>query len=315
MDANTRQAEHSIVVHAPAREVYRMLAEVENWPRLFPPSIYVDRIEQRGDEERIRIWATANGEPKNWISRRTLDPRGLRITFRQEVSAPPVAAMDGTWLIDERPGGETVLRLLHSFRAVDDDPANLDWIERAVDENSRAELPGLKAAVESAVRDSELTLSFVDSIEIDGSARAAYDFVNEADRWSERLPHVAAVQLTEDTAGLQVLRMETLTEDGSAHVTESVRVCLPHNRIVYKQTTLPALMELHTGYWQFDQLADGVTTASSQHTVVIRADRIAAVLGQQADVVEARRFIRNALGANSRATLAHAKAYAEKRGR
>ncbi|MGW6620161.1 aromatase/cyclase [Nocardia sp. NPDC055002] len=308
----TREVEHTITVAAPPTEVYRLLAEVENWPRLFPPSVYVTRLEHQGNEERIQIWATANGEPKTWISRRVLDPEQLRITFWQEVSAPPVAQMSGTWIIEPREDG-TELRLLHSYRAVDDDPDGLAWIEKAVDDNSRAELPGLKAAVESAVRTADLTLSFVDSVEIAGAASDVYDFVNEANLWTERLPHVASVQLTENTPGVQVLRMDTLTKDGSSHTTESVRVCFPQHRIAYKQTTLPALMALHTGYWEFRTNPDGTTTASSQHTVIIEATRITEILGPDAGVPEARTFLREALGGNSRATLNHAKNYAEAR--
>lgn len=95
-----REVEHEITVQAPAAEVYRLIAEVTNWPLIFPPSVYVDHVERGEREERIRIWATANGTAKNWTSRRTLDPQALRITFRQEVSAPPVAAMGGTWIIE-----------------------------------------------------------------------------------------------------------------------------------------------------------------------------------------------------------------------
>jgi aromatase len=309
----TREVEHTITVAAPPTEVYRLLAEVENWPRLFPPSVFVTRLEHEGNEERIQIWATANGEPKTWISRRVLDPEQLRITFWQEVSAPPVAQMSGTWIIEPREDGGTELRLLHAYRAIDDDPDGLAWIEKAVDDNSRAELPGLKAAVESVVRTADLTLSFVDSVEIAGAASDVYDFVNEANLWTERLPHVASVQLTENTPGVQVLRMDTLTKDGSSHTTESVRVCFPQHRIAYKQTTLPALMALHTGYWEFRTNPDGTTTASSQHTVIIEAARITEILGPDAGVPEARTFLREALGGNSRATLNHAKNYAEAR--
>ncbi|WP_086840968.1 aromatase/cyclase [Amycolatopsis kentuckyensis] len=308
-----REVEHEITVQAAAADVYRLLAEVENWPRLFPPSVYVDYLERTGTSERIRIWATANGEAKNWTSRRELDPDGLRISFIQEVSAPPVAEMSGTWVIEPLGPAETRLRLLHSYRAVDDDPDGLAWIDRAVDGNSRAELPSVKAGLEEATRNAELTLSFVDSVRIEGAAKDVYDFVNDAHLWSQRLPHVRDVVLTEDTPGLQVLRMETLTKDGSAHTTESVRVCFPHHRIAYKQTTLPALMTLHTGYWQFEEGPDGVTTASSQHTVVLNPANITKILGPDAGVAEARTFIRDALGGNSRATLAHAKEHAEAR--
>lgn len=107
--------------------------------------------------------------------------------------------------------------------------------------------------------------------------------------------------------------MDTRTADGSTHTTESVRVCFPHRRIAYKQTTLPALLQLHTGYWDFTEDSDGYTTATSQHTVILNPDNITSVLGEDAGIEQARLFIRGALGGNSRATLGHAKAYAEVR--
>lgn len=305
------EVEHTITVDAPAAEVYRLVAGVENWPLIFPPCVYVDVVERGATDERIRIWATANGEPKSWTSRRELDPDKLRIGFAQEVSAAPVASMGGTWIMEED-GGSTLLRLLHHYRAVDDDPEGLAWIDEAVDRNSRSELAALKVNMERAT-DSALTLSFEDSVRIAGSAKDAYDFINEAQAWQQRLPHVASVDLREDTPGLQVLRMDTRTADGSTHTTESVRVCFPHRRIAYKQTTLPALLQLHTGYWDFAEDSDGYTTATSQHTVVLNPDNITRVLGEDAGIEQARLFIRGALGGNSRATLGHAKAYAEVR--
>jgi aromatase len=84
---------------------------------------------------------------------------------------------------------------------------------------------------------------------------------------------------------------------------------------VYKQTTVPALMKLHTGYWllEEDPADAGRVLATSQHTVVINDARITEILGPDADEQKARDFVRNALSANSRATLEHAKKYAESR--
>ncbi|WP_017973234.1 aromatase/cyclase [Actinopolyspora halophila] len=307
------QVEHEITIDAPAEEIYQLLADVENWPRIFPPSVYVDHVERGETEERIRIWATANGEAKSWVSRRVLDPEGLRISFRQETPASPVAEMGGTWIIEQLEPRTSRVRLLHDYRAIDDDPDSTDWIDRAVDRNSRSELASLKNNVELVTGSRDLTLSFTDSLRIHGSAKDLYDFVNEAQLWQERLPHVASVHLREETPGLQQLRMDTRTQDGSTHTTESVRVCFPHHRIAYKQTTLPALMTVHTGRWEFEEGDDGVTTVTSQHTVVINTDNIPGVLGEDAGTTEARTFIRNALGNNSRATLGHAKEYAEAR--
>ncbi|CAM5637037.1 MULTISPECIES: aromatase/cyclase [Streptomyces] len=308
----TRQVEHEITVDAPAPAVYRLIAEVENWPRIFPPTIYVDHLERGEREERIRIWATANGEAKNWTSRRTLDPDALRITFRQEVSTPPVAAMGGTWIIEPLSGTSSRIRLLHDYRAIDDDPEGLKWIDEAVDRNSRSELAALKTNVELAHASEEITFSFEDTVQIDGSAKDAYDFVNEAGLWVERLPHVASVRFSEDTPGLQTLEMDTRAKDGSTHTTKSYRVTFPHHRIAYKQVTLPALMTLHTGYWTFEENASGVA-ASSQHTVVLDTANIARILGADATVADARAYVQNALSTNSRATLGHAKDHAENR--
>jgi aromatase len=305
-----REVEHEITISAPAAAVYRLIAEVENWPRIFPPTVFVDHVERTANEERIRIWATANGSAKNWTSRRVLDPQALRIEFRQEVSAPPVAAMGGTWIIEPLSSGESRVRLLHDYRAIDDDPDDLKWIDEAVDRNSRSELAALKTNVEAAVASEDLLFSFTDTVRINGQAKDVYDFINEAQLWKERLPHVARVSLTEETPGLQILEMDTLTKDGSSHTTKSVRVTFPHGRIVYKQITVPALMTLHTGYWLFEEDSDGVN-ATSQHTVVINTANIARILGESATVADAKDFVQNALSTNSRATLGHAKAYAE----
>ncbi|MFD4575708.1 aromatase/cyclase [Streptomyces sp. NPDC058417] len=307
-----REVEHDITIDAPAAAVYRLIAEVENWPRIFPPTIHVDHVERGDREERIRIWATANGEAKNWTSRRALDPEALRITFRQEVSTPPVAAMGGTWIIEPLSETSSRVRLLHDYRAVDDDPAGLKWIDEAVDRNSRSELAALKSNVELAHASEDLTFSFEDTVRIEGSAKDAYDFINEAGLWVERLPHVASVRFTEDTPGLQVLEMDTRAKDGSTHTTKSYRVAFPHHRIAYKQVTLPALMTLHTGIWTFTE-TDGGVDATSQHTVVLNTANIARILGDEATVADARAYVHSALSTNSRATLGHAKDHAERR--
>ncbi|MER7519422.1 aromatase/cyclase [Streptomyces sp. NPDC126499] len=309
-----REVEHEITAAAPAETVFRLIAEVENWPRIFPPTIHVEHVERGEREERIQIWATANGEPKNWTSHRTLDPENLRITFRQEIPTPPVAAMGGTWIIEPVSATESRIRLLHDYRAIDDDPESLKWIDEAVDRNSRSELAALRENVERvhAETEAELTFSFEDSVEIAGSAKDVYDFINEANLWSERLPHVATVRLDEDSPGLQTLEMDTRAKDGSVHTTKSYRVTFPHHKIAYKQVTLPALMTLHTGYWTFTETDTGVT-ASSQHTVTINTANIARILGADATVADAREYVHTALSTNSKATLGHAKAHAEAR--
>ncbi|MEU5901953.1 MULTISPECIES: aromatase/cyclase [Streptomyces] len=310
----TRQVEHEITIGAPAATVYRLLADVSHWPQIFPPTLHVEREETGENQERIHIWATANGEPKNWTSRRTLDPGRLRIVFRQEVTTAPVAAMGGTWIVEPQGADTSRVRLLHDYRAIDDDPQDLQWIDKAVDTNSTAELAALKDNVEQAhaAEREDLLFSFTDTVEINGPAKDAFDFVNEAGRWPERLPHVATVRFEEPAPGLQILEMDTRAKDGSVHTTKSYRVALDTHKIAYKQVTLPALMTLHTGCWTFTDTGRGTTEAASQHTVSINTANIARILGEDATVADARAYVHGALSTNSRATLGHAKDYAER---
>src|SRR5581483_2887569 len=94
-----RHVEHEITVSTSAEAAFRLIAQAERWPEVFPPTIHVEHLEQKAGSERLRIWATANGAVKNWTSRRTLDPQRLRVDFAQEVSTPPIAAMAGAWLV------------------------------------------------------------------------------------------------------------------------------------------------------------------------------------------------------------------------
>ncbi|MFV2022772.1 aromatase/cyclase [Micromonospora sp. LOL_023] len=309
--AGITEVSHEVAVDAPVDIVYRLIVEAANWPLIFPPTVHVERDDLGGGEERIRIWATANGEAKTWISRRRLDAEAWRVDFRQEVSQPPVGAMGGSWLV--RPLGDRRCQvvLLHDYRAVDDDPGKLAWIAQAVDRNSDAELTALKTAAERADGRDEFLLTFDDTVRIEASAKDVYDFLNEAQRWSERLPHVSRVKLQEDVEGLQVLEMDTRTGDGSTHTTMSVRVCLPYERIVYKQIVLPALMTLHTGHWLIEE-TDGGVQVTSRHTVRINEANVARILGPEAGVAEAKAFVRQALSTNSLATLGHAKEHSRR---
>ncbi|MGW5703095.1 MULTISPECIES: SRPBCC family protein [Amycolatopsis] len=309
-----KETEHRIKVQAPAAVVYGLVADVAAWPSIFPPTVHIECLERNGSTERLQIWATANGEVKTWTSRRELDADELRVSFRQERSAPPVAAMGGAWIVEPLSDTETLVRLLHDFEAVGDDPENVAWIERAVGHNSEAELAALKEAAERVATEGEgATLTFTDEVWVAGSGADVYDFLNEADRWPDRLPHVDKVSLTEPAPGLQELEMDTRTGDGSVHTTKSIRVCRPHSHIVYKQLHLPALLSVHTGQWTIVAEPGGVLVRSA-HTVTIKESAIEEVLGDHATLADARTFIREALGRNSTTTMRHAKEYAESRG-
>jgi aromatase len=304
--------EHEAQIDAPAAAVYSLIADVTCWPQVFGPTVHVEVVDTDGASERIRIWATANGEVKSWTSRRDLDAENLRISFRQEASQPPVGGMGGEWRVVPRSERTSTVLLTHDYSAVDDRAEDVAWIARAVDHNSTAELAALKTTAEHVVSHADATLSFDDSVTIQGSAQDVYEFLRDAQRWPERLPHVARLDLREIPPDLQVMGMDTMTKDGSVHTTESIRLCLSPHTIVYKQTKVPGLMSAHTGRWVITEGADGVL-ATSHHTVVLNPDAVPGILGPTATLPDACAFVRNALGGNSRATLGFAKAYAEDR--
>lgn len=316
VSAPTRTSHHTLIA-APPEAVYGLIADVLAWPQHFGPNVHVEQLANTVDGdgnavERIQVWATANGQVKTWTSRRELAPAERRITFRQEVSAAPVASMGGAWIVTDGPGGGSRLVLEHDFTAVGDDAGAIGWISEAVDRNSTVELSNIKALAEQWQRLDELVFRFDDSVLIDGPADRVYEFLYRSDRWPERLPHVARLELTEDDAGVQTMVMDTSTKDGSTHTTTSIRVCFAdRQRIVYKQIQVPALMNAHTGEWTLTRTPDGRVLATSAHTVTLKPAAIEPVLGAGATVATARDYVRRALGTNSTATLTLAKAYAE----
>ncbi|MGW1166395.1 aromatase/cyclase [Streptomyces sp. NPDC002550] len=305
---------HTITTTAAPRTVYALLADAVSWPVNFSPTVHVEQLQRpdgNGGTERIRIWALAGDTVKAWTSRRELDPGTLRITFRQEVSQPPVASMSGAWTLEALPDGGTRIVLDHGYRAVDDDPASLAWIADVTERNSRAELANLKALAERAATGPAHRLTFDDTILVEGGRpEDAYAFLHEASRWPDRLPHVSRMELVEDDPGVQVMEMDSITRTGDRHTTRSVRICFAGERIVYKQTVLPPLLAAHTGEWRVAAV-DGGVTITSRHTVVINPEAVAGVLGDTATVADALEFARTALTGNSRITLEHARSFAQ----
>ncbi|MEU9516895.1 aromatase/cyclase [Streptomyces sp. NPDC048224] len=308
--AVTHHARHTITVEAPARTVYRIIADAADWPRVFPPSVHVEQTPLGDGEETLRIWATANDEVKHWQSRRRLDPEGLTVGFRQERTTAPATSMGGRWQIRPLSESRCEVVLHHDFTAQDDAPEHVEWINRALDRNSEAELSRTKATAESAGELGELLCTFEDRVRIEAPAADVHAFLWRGEQWQDRLPHVARVKLTEPDDGIQILEMDTVAKDGSRHTTESVRVSLGPSRIVYKQLRVPPLLTAHVGAWLLEE-TEGATTAVARHTVVIDPSKVT-LLGPETTVADARAFVRDALGTNSLTTLRHAKEFTER---
>ncbi|PWW63180.1 aromatase/cyclase [Actinokineospora spheciospongiae] len=301
--------EHRLVVAAPPRVLYGLVADVTAWPAVFGPSVHVRHLDRSEREERFELWATVNGAVSTWTSRRTLDPGGLRVTFDREVSAPPIASMGGEWRFRALPGNRCEVVLLHRFTTTDDDPGTVGWVTAALDRNSPEELAALARVAQSGHPVEDVVFSFTDARALSGSAAGAYEFVARADLWAERLPHVSRAVLSEPAPGVQDLELDTVTADGSRHTTRSVRMCGEGEWIAYKQVVTPELLHGHSGLWTFTEGPEGALV-TSRHTVVINPGAVGTVLGAGKTVADAKVFVRNALGRNSATTMSSAAAFA-----
>ena len=306
---------HDITVEAAADTVFDLVADVAGWPQVFGPTVHVDLLADEGGEQLLRIWALANGEVRDWTSRRTLERAAGAVSFQQVVSSPPVASMGGRWIIEPLGYGDRCsVTLTHDFEAIGDDPDAVAFIQQAIDRNSNAELAALKASAEQQAGPDQLRFTFSDGVSIRGAVSEVFEFINRADLWPQRLPHVSRLDLDERVPGVQRMVMDTRSPDGSIHTTESVRLCFPERgMIVYKQLQVPAVMSAHTGRWELRAAPDGLVEARSWHTVTLNPAGVHTALGADATMEEARQKVRHALGTNSLTTLRHAKQHVEAR--
>jgi aromatase len=308
----THFTKHDITVGAESKTVYTLIADVAGWPHVFGPTVHVDLLSDDGTEQLLRIWALANGEVRDWTSRRTLNRTSGAIDFRQVVSSPPVASMGGQWSVEPLGDNRCLVTLTHDFEAIADDPDAVAFIREAVERNSTAELAALKTAAELEAGPDELRFTFSDGVPIRGAVAGVFDFINRADLWPQRLPHVDRIELVERVPGVQRMEMDTRSPDGSVHTTVSARLCFPERgEIIYKQLQVPPVMSAHTGRWELREAPGGIVEARSWHTVTLSPSGVREALGAEATVREARDKVRHALGTNSLTTLRRAKEHVE----
>lgn len=298
----------SRVVAALPDEVFRLVADVTNWPLLFPSVVYA-RVQRGAATDRIRTWVRAGDTVVERTAWRTLDRSALRMTFAAGPGAggadPGGPATSGEWSFALRPGGRTEVRLERRVRRGPDGPPDAAVAAAAGELAALERIAAQPGAPEAAL------LAFADVVPLPDAAGTAdaYGLVAAADRWPALLPHVDRVDLVTGRparaggALVQDMTMDTRTGDGGRHTTRSIRLCFPPERIVYTQLRPPALLLGHHGAWDFVDAGHGPARVVAAHKVAIDTTRIAELLGSATTIADARAWLREVLGANSRATL------------
>ncbi|MFG2991740.1 SRPBCC family protein [Streptomyces sp. NPDC048257] len=299
-------SEHTAHIAAPPGVVYGLLADAVRWPLLLPTPVHVERIDFDGVSERLRLWdlPDAGERVRSLHLRRELHPHSRTIAFEQEDTARPGAPTTGTWTVQAH--GDThsrvTLRQDHTAEALP--AAGTPRTRREQEAEPAAHLTHLTEIAERWERLDELLLSFEDSIHLDGPAELVYDFLHRIQDWPQRLPHVEAADVIEDTPGVQLATLDTCaTPDGRTRHTRAARLCFPAAaRIVFKELAPPDPIAAHTGEWSLTPDGHGVRAVCAQQ-VMLREPAAHHLPGSGPGLADTRRHVRSWLAQATTETL------------
>ncbi|CAL9642181.1 aromatase/cyclase [Streptomyces sp. enrichment culture] len=310
MSSTQQHVDRGVVIDADLGTVFDLVADVAGWPQFHRSAVHAEVVHTNEKGELVQYWELAGDSAvRTWKTVRRTDRPGRRITFTHWEAETPATEIRGEWVFAELGPERTQVELHHHVGA----PAGADLgplLDR-IGRDSEDHLATLRDTAERRAELDELVVSFTDPLFIAGSVEDAYDYLYRADLWPERIPHVVGLSMTEDVPNVQFFDMDTKGPDGSTHTVRSVRICLPSRLIVYKQISLPAMLDAHTGHWRFTETREGVV-AEARHTSTIKRSALSQ-LGGATTIDEARRYLRRLLSGNSMSNLRLAKAFAEER--
>jgi aromatase len=145
--------EHTVTVEASADVVYAVLADVEGYAKLFPPTESVTMLEEADAYQIARLVVDVSGQRQSWVSRRDLDRERRVIAYRQLENAPMVEYMGGEWRALPLGQNRTQLVITHDFaaRPTSSVPAQEEataLLSAAVERNSHADLDAVRREAE-----------------------------------------------------------------------------------------------------------------------------------------------------------------------
>jgi uncharacterized membrane protein len=107
------RVECATLVAAPPQAVFDFLARAEELPRHMPNVLEV-RVRRLEDGRRLSEWRTLlDGAPLGWLEEDRLEPPH-RLSYR--LLEGDIEHLEGEWLIEEAPGGGSLVRAWVSYR-------------------------------------------------------------------------------------------------------------------------------------------------------------------------------------------------------
>jgi aromatase len=289
-------------VNAPAGEVYRLLADERNWPRIFTGFVHTENLGPADPYDRIGMWAHSEGAVEHWMALRRLDEQGLRIEFRPETPPPGLASMVRSWVVEPVSAGDCLVGLEHAFQPLDGASTTVEEVSRTAARIALAEVEAVRAAAELVAAEPAALVTVEDAVTVAAPADRVFTALFDAARWPLFMEHVRRAEVTAAGEDGHILELETLERHGGTFTTRAVRVGLPGRTVAYKQLLLPPLGHSHHVRWRLTEHG-GSTEVRSEQTVVIKAAGVPAVLGEGAGISQARGFVRSELSSKVRLIL------------
>lgn len=145
--------ENEITVAAPLDLVWDVTNDIENWPDLFSEYASVDILERAGDTTtfRLTMHPDENGTVWSWVSERTTDRKGRKVTARR-VETGPFQHMNIRWEYSEVAGG-TRMHWTQDFAMKPDAPVDDDWMTDNINRNSKIQMELIRDKIEQRDRE------------------------------------------------------------------------------------------------------------------------------------------------------------------
>lgn len=130
-----------------------MTNDIENWPDLFSEYASVDILERAGDTTtfRLTMHPDENGTVWSWVSERTTDRKGRKVTARR-VETGPFQHMNIRWEYSEVAGG-TRMHWTQDFAMKPDAPVDDDWMTDNINRNSKIQMELIRDKIEQRDRE------------------------------------------------------------------------------------------------------------------------------------------------------------------
>ena len=141
--------EHTVTVEAPADVVFAVLADIEGYANLFPPTRESTLLEESKTHQIARLVVDVSGQVQSWVTRRDIDRERRVIAYRQLENAPMIEFMGGEWRALPLDEERTQLVITHDFAArptevVPSQEKATELLRAAVDRNSDADLDAVR---------------------------------------------------------------------------------------------------------------------------------------------------------------------------